>query len=164
VRNLIYPVPDPAFPFLGVHFTRMIKGGVEAGPNAVLALHREGYRKRSISPRDVLAYAGYAGFWRMAARHWRMGLGEVQRSFSRRAFVIALRRLLPELRVADVRPAGAGVRAQALEPSGKLVDDFRIVEADHMIHVLNAPSPAATASIAIGESIADMAQRAFGLA
>jgi (S)-2-hydroxyglutarate dehydrogenase len=164
VRNLIYPVPDPAFPFLGVHFTRMIGGGIEAGPNAVLALQREGYRKLAISPRDVLAYAGYGGFWRMAARHWRMGLGEVHRSFSRRAFVTALQRLLPELQVADVHPAGAGVRAQALEPSGKLVDDFRIVEAERMIHVLNAPSPAATASIAIGESIADMAQRAFGLA
>jgi L-2-hydroxyglutarate oxidase len=164
VRNLIYPVPDPAFPFLGAHFTRTIKGGIEAGPNAVLALRREGYRKRAISPRDVLTYACYSGFWRMASRHWRMGLGEVHRSLSRRAFVTALRRLLPELQVADVHPAGAGVRAQALDPSGKLVDDFRIVEAERMIHVLNAPSPAATASIAIGESIADMAQRNFGLA
>ncbi len=164
VRNLIYPVPDPAFPFLGVHFTRMIKGGVEAGPNAVLALRREGYRKGAFSPRDVLTYAGYGGFWRMASRHWRMGLSEIHRSLSRRAFVAALQRLLPELQVADVRPGGAGVRAQALDPAGRLVDDFHIVEAQRMIHVLNAPSPAATASIAIGESIADMAQRDFGLA
>jgi L-2-hydroxyglutarate oxidase len=164
VRNLIYPVPDPAFPFLGVHFTRMIAGGVEAGPNAVLALRREGYRKSAISARDVLTYLGYGGFWRMAARHWRMEAGEMYRSCSKRAFVGALQRLLPELRPADVHPGGAGVRAQALEPSGKLVDDFRIVEAERMIHVLNAPSPAATASIAIGETIAAMARKNFELA
>jgi (S)-2-hydroxyglutarate dehydrogenase len=164
VRNLIYPVPDPAFPFLGVHFTRMIEGGVEAGPNAVLAFAREGYRKSAFSLRDVLTYAGYPGFWRMASRHWRMGLGEVYRSYSKRALVGALRRLLPELRPADVQPGGAGVRAQALDPSGKLLDDFRIVEAERMIHVLNAPSPAATASLAIGETIAAMARRNFELA
>lgn len=163
VKNLIYPVPDPAFPFLGVHFTRMIKGGVEAGPNAVLAFKREGYRKWSVSPRDTLAFTCYPGFWRMASRHWRMSLGEMHRSWSKAAFVKALQRLLPELTPADVHPAGAGVRAQALEPSGKLVDDFRIVEAERMVHVLNAPSPAATASISIGETIADMAGTSFGL-
>ncbi len=164
VRNLIYPVPDPAFPFLGVHFTRMIKGGVEAGPNAVLAFKREGYSKWSVSPSDTLAFTFYPGFWRMASQHWRMSLGEMHRSWSKQAFVKALQRLLPELTTADVHPAGAGVRAQALEPSGKLVDDFRIVEAERQVHVLNAPSPAATASISIGESIAEMAEKNFGLA
>ncbi|HNX50105.1 MAG TPA: L-2-hydroxyglutarate oxidase [Thermoanaerobaculaceae bacterium] len=163
VKNLIYPVPDPEFPFLGVHFTRMIKGGVEAGPNAVLAFKREGYTKTSLSLRDLAAFATYGGFWRMAGKYWRMSLGEFHRSFSKAAFVKALQKLLPELGRDDVHPSGAGVRAQALEPSGKLVDDFRIVEAEHMVHVLNAPSPAATASIAIGESIAEMAAKSFGL-
>ncbi|HKZ82323.1 MAG TPA: L-2-hydroxyglutarate oxidase [Anaerolineae bacterium] len=163
VRNLIYPVPDPRFPFLGVHFTRMIHGGVEAGPNAVLAFRREGYRRSSFSARDTLSLFGYGGFWRMARRYWRTGLGEFYRSLSKQAFVKALQRLIPELRFEDVRPAGAGVRAQALGPGGSLVDDFRIVEADRMIHVLNAPSPAATASLSIGRTIADMAVRDFGL-
>ena len=163
VRNLIYPVPDPRFPFLGVHFTRMIHGGVEAGPNAVLAFRREGYRRSSFSARDALSLLGYGGFWRMARRYWRTGLGEFYRSLSKRAFVKALQRLLPGLRFEDVRRAGAGVRAQALEPGGALVDDFRIVEADRMIHVLNAPSPAATASLSIGRAIAEMAVRNFGL-
>jgi L-2-hydroxyglutarate oxidase len=163
VRNLIYPVPDPRFPFLGVHFTRMIRGGVEAGPNAVLAFKREGYSRTSFSAGDMAELLAYPGFWRMAARHWRMGLGEMYRSASTRAFVRALRRLVPELRLADVRPGGAGVRAQALDPGGALVDDFRIVEAERMIHVLNAPSPAATASISIGRTIAGMAARSFGL-
>jgi L-2-hydroxyglutarate oxidase len=163
VRNLIYPVPDPRFPFLGVHFTRMIRGGVEAGPNAVLAFRREGYRRTSFSLRDSAELVAYPGFWRMAARHWRMGFGEMHRSFSKRAFVRALRALVPELRDGDVHPSGAGVRAQALEPDGSLVDDFRIVEAERMIHVLNAPSPAATASISIGRTIAQMASRNFGM-
>ena len=149
VNNLIYPVPDPRFPFLGVHFTRKAGGGVEAGPNAVLAFKREGYRRSSFSPRDALDMARYAGFWRMASRYWRTGIGEFHRSFSRRAFVRALQRLAPELRYEDVRRAGAGVRAQALDAGGTLVDDFRIVEAERMIHVLNVPSPAATASISI---------------
>jgi L-2-hydroxyglutarate oxidase len=164
VRNLLYPVPDPQFPFLGVHFTRMIGGGVEAGPNAVLALRREGYGRWSFSPRDAAAVASYGGFWRMARRHWRAGMGELHRSLSTRAFVQALQRLVPEVRVTDVRRAGAGVRAQALEPNGLLVDDFRIVEAERMIHVLNAPSPAATASLSIGRSIADMAAGRLDLA
>ncbi|GAB4560793.1 MAG: L-2-hydroxyglutarate oxidase [Anaerolineae bacterium] len=159
IRHLVYPAPDPRFPFLGVHFTRMIDGKVEAGPNAVLAFKREGYTRSSFSARDVLAYLSYRGFWRMAARHWRMGLHEFYRSFSKRAFVAALQRLVPELTMKDVQPAGAGVRAQALEPDGRLSDDFRIVEAARMIHVLNAPSPAATASITIGRTIAEMALR-----
>jgi len=164
VKNLVYPVPDPRFPFLGVHFTRMIRGGVEAGPNAVLAFKREGYRRSSFSARDTLGLLSFAGFWRMAFRYWRMGLGEFYRSFSKRAFVVALQRLIPELRFEDVQPSGAGVRAQALESGGALVDDFRIVEADKMIHVLNAPSPAATASLSVGRVIAEMAARNFDLA
>jgi len=160
VKNLIYPVPDPKFPFLGVHFTRMVKGGVEAGPNAVLALKREGYTW-ALSVGDVFQYFTYSGFWHMAFKHWKMGFGEIHRSLSKAAFVKALQRLLPELRGEDVYRSGAGVRAQALEPDGKLSDDFRILEAPRMVHVLNAPSPAATASISIGQSIAAMAQKNF---
>jgi (S)-2-hydroxyglutarate dehydrogenase len=163
VRNLIYPVPDPRFPFLGVHFTRMIGGGVEAGPNAVLAFRREGYARTSVSVRDSLDMFAYAGFWRMAAKYWPMAVGEWHRSFSSRAFVKALRKLVPELRREDVHRSGTGVRAQALDPQGNLVDDFRIVEAERMVHVLNAPSPAATASISIGEAVAAMATRSFGI-
>jgi len=163
VNNLVYPVPDPAMPFLGVHFTRMIQGGIEAGPNAVLALKREGYRWTSLSLRDIFSYFFYGGFWKMAFRFWRNGLGETWRSLSKRAFVKALRKLMPELQMSDVHRAGAGVRAQALEPSGALSDDFRIVEAERMVHVLNAPSPAATASLAIGEHIAKLAEQRFDL-
>ncbi|HEY3381961.1 MAG TPA: L-2-hydroxyglutarate oxidase [Vicinamibacterales bacterium] len=163
VRNLVYPVPDPRFPFLGVHFTRMIRGGVEAGPNAVLAFRREGYTRTSFSLGDTLDLLAYPGFWRMGAKYWRMGLGEFHRSFSKAAFVRALQALVPELRDEDVHPGGAGVRAQALDPKGGLLDDFRIAEARRMIHVLNAPSPAATASISIGQTIAEMAVRSFGM-
>lgn len=163
VKHLIYPVPDPAFPFLGVHFTRMIHGGVECGPNAVLAFRREGYGKFSFSPKDALSTATYLGFWRMARQHWRMSLGEWHRSFSKSAFVRALQRLMPAITEADLAPGGAGVRAQALERSGKLVDDFRIQQTPRSIHVLNAPSPAATASLAIGETIARMAGEQFQL-
>jgi (S)-2-hydroxyglutarate dehydrogenase len=163
VKNLIYPVPDPRFPFLGVHFTRMIHGGVEAGPNAVLAFKREGYQRWNFSPQDTLRMLAYGGFWHMAAQYWKTGLGEMYRSFSQAAFVRALQRLVPELRFDDVRRAGAGVRAQAVEPNGVLVDDFRIVEAERMIHVLNAPSPAATASISIGKTIAQTAAKNFSL-
>jgi L-2-hydroxyglutarate oxidase len=163
VRNLIYPVPDPRLPFLGVHFTRMIDGSVEAGPNAVLALSRTGYSWRRFSPRDVVSMAGYLGFWRLCARFWRTGVGEIHRSLSKRAFVAALARLVPELTEEDVVPAGAGVRAQAVGRDGRLVDDFCIVEADRMIHVLNAPSPAATASLAIGEHLAELAAWRFEL-
>lgn len=164
VRNLIYPVPDPRFPFLGVHFTRMIHGGVEAGPNAVLALRREGYSKWSLSLRDLFSFAFYGGFWRMAWKYWKTGFGEMWRSFSKRAFVKALQGLVPELTVKDVKVGGAGVRAQALEPSGALADDFRIVEAERMFHVLNAPSPAATASLSIGKELAARAARSFSFA
>ncbi len=156
VKNLIYPVPDPRFPFLGVHFTRMMKGGVEAGPNAVLALKREGYTKKDFSFQDVAQMLFYSGFWKMASKYYRMGFEEFYRSFSKNAFVKALQKLVPEIQEDDIEPGGAGVRAQALAPDGKLIDDFRIVETDKMVHVLNAPSPAATASISIGEKIADM--------
>jgi (S)-2-hydroxyglutarate dehydrogenase len=163
INNLVYPVPDPAFPFLGVHFTRMIHGGVEAGPNAVLAFKREGYNKLSFSFKDTKEILGYKGFLLLAAKFMGMGLGEFYRSFSKAAFVRALQNLLPEITSNDIVPGGAGVRAQALENSGKLVDDFRIVQNERMIHVLNAPSPAATASISIGEKIAVMAEEQFGL-
>ncbi len=158
VKNLIYPVPDPQFPFLGVHFTRMVHGGVEAGPNAVLSFKREGYHRLSFDGRDSWETLTYGGFWKLARQHWQMGLGEFQRSFSKRAFVRALQRLIPELTLADVHPIEPGVRAQALAPNGFLIDDFHIVEARRMIHVLNAPSPAATASLSIGQTIARMYQ------
>ncbi len=164
VRNLLYPVPDPEFPFLGVHFTRMVGGGVEAGPNAVLALKREGYTRSSFSLRDTATTFAYPGFWRMARSYWRMGLGEYWRSFHKRAFVRALQALVPEIEPADLTPGGAGVRAQALDRSGRLLDDFRIVEGERQVHVLNAPSPAATASISIGATVAAAALRSFGLA
>jgi L-2-hydroxyglutarate oxidase len=154
VKNLIYPVADPRFPFLGVHFTRMIGGGAEAGPNAVPALAREGYTRTSFDPRDAWDTLTYSGFWRMAVRHMGMGLGEIHRSFSKRAFVKALQRLMPDLREEDLEEGGSGVRAQAMLPDGRLEDDFRIVTHGRAIHVLNAPSPAATASLAIGDRIA----------
>jgi len=159
VRALIYPVPDPRFPFLGVHFTRRIAGGVEAGPNAVLAWKREGYRKLDVSPRDLLDAFGFAGFWRMAGRQWRSALAEYHRSFSKAAFVHALQRLVPAIRSADLKPAGAGVRAQALDATGALVDDFRFVTGAGFIHVLNVPSPAATASLPVGAKIVDLREQ-----
>ena len=161
VKNLIYPVPDPRFPFLGVHFTKMIKGGVEAGPNAVLALKREGYTKKDFSLSDVAQMLFYSGFWKMASKYYRMGFDEFYRSFSKKAFVKALQKLIPEIQEDDIEAGGAGVRAQALAPDGKLIDDFRIVETDKMVHVLNAPSPAATASISIGNTIAQMVIKKF---
>jgi L-2-hydroxyglutarate oxidase len=154
VRNLIYPVPDPRFPFLGVHFTRRIEGDVEAGPNAVIAFKREGYRPWQVSVRDVAEWAGYEGFWKLARRYWRTGFAEWTRSFSKAQFVRALQKLVPSITARDLAPGGAGVRAQAVDRQGRLVDDFRITELRRAVHVLNAPSPAATASIAIGESIA----------
>ena len=163
VRALIYPVPDPRFPFLGVHFTRRISGKVDAGPNAVLAFRREGYRRTDFSARDVQSIFTNTGFWRMAAKYWRSGLGEFHRSFSKSAFVAALQQLVPEVRDSDLVPGGAGVRAQALTKQGALVDDFQFVAADHMLHVFNVPSPAATASIAIGRAIVEMAAKSFGL-
>ena len=158
VRNLIYPVPDPRFPFLGVHFTRMVLGGVEAGPNAVLAFRREGYRFFDFSLRDLWETVSWPGFRVMAWNHWRMGLAEMWRSLSKAAFHRALARLIPEIRMEDIRRAGAGVRAQAMDRSGKLLDDFHVVAGAGMVHVLNAPSPAATASISIGRKIADMVE------
>jgi L-2-hydroxyglutarate oxidase len=154
VRGLIYPVPDPRFPFLGVHLTRGIDGEVEAGPNAVLALRREGYERHSFSLRDTTETLRHPGFWRMASRHWRTGLDEMRRSGSRRLFAESLRRFVPEIRAEDLGGSGAGVRAQAIDNAGKLLDDFHIVEGPRQIHVLNAPSPAATSSLAIGEEIA----------
>ncbi len=161
VNNLIYPVPDPRFPFLGVHFTKMIGGGIEAGPNAVLAFKREGYTNKDFSFRDVAGMITYQGFWKMARQHYKMGFTEFRRSFSKRLFVESLQKLVPEIEYEDVYAEGAGVRAQALESNGKLVDDFRIIEAEKMIHVLNAPSPAATASLSIGNIIANKAISAF---
>lgn len=153
VRGLIYPVPDPAYPFLGVHFTRRVDGGVDVGPNAVLALAREGYRRRDVQPRDVAEVLGARGFRQLARRHWRMGLREMRGSLSRRAFLAEATTFIPELTVRDVEPAPAGVRAQAVDPDGSLVDDFRITDARGIVLVRNAPSPAATSSLAIAEHV-----------
>ena len=153
VRNLIYPVPDPQFPFLGVHFTRLIRGGIEAGPNAVLAFAREGYRKRDLNPRDLFDALTFPGLWRFLARHKRMSWDELRRSFSRKLFCAALQKLVPEIREDDLETGGSGVRAQAMSPDGTLVQDFAFVQRPRALHVLNAPSPAATASLAIGREI-----------
>ncbi len=162
VRAVIYPVPDPALPFLGVHFTRTVADRVAAGPNAVLAWAREGYRRRDVSWRDLAGTLSYGGFWKMARAHWRIGLAELGRSYSKRLFLQALRRLVPEVRAADLVPAGSGVRAQAVDATGRLLDDFHIVETPTAIHVLNAPSPAATACLAIGAEVAGRALRRLG--
>jgi (S)-2-hydroxyglutarate dehydrogenase len=154
-NHLIYPVPDPAFPFLGVHFTRMIGGGVECGPNAVLALSREGYRWRDIRPGDVAQTLAFQGFRKLAAKHWRTGIGEIWRSASKPAFVAALQKLIPSIRPSDLKPGRSGVRAQAVSADGVLIDDFVIDQTPRAIHVLNAPSPAATASLAIGQKIVE---------
>ena len=153
-RHLIYPVPDPSFPFLGVHFTRMIGGGVECGPNAVLAFAREGYTRTTLNVRDLVETLGYVGFRRLARKHLAAGLGEMWRSVSKAAFVRALQRLVPEIRAEHLVAAPAGVRAQAVRPDGGLVDDFALVPRGRVLHVLNAPSPAATASLAIADHIA----------
>ena len=154
VRHLIYPVPDPQFPFLGVHFTRLIHGGVEAGPNAVLAFAREGYRKTDINLRDLFDALTFPGLWRFLGQHRRMSWEELKRSFSQRLFCESLQKLVPDLRAADLETGGAGVRAQAMSADGALVGDFSFVQKNHALHVLNAPSPAATASLAIGGEIA----------
>ena len=154
-HNLIYPVPDPRFPFLGVHFTRMALGGVECGPNAVLAFAREGYKKTDLNLRDLFESLSYPGFLRMATRHWKMGLGEIWRSLSKGAFVTALKRLMPEIEKEHLKPAPSGVRAQALSRDGNLVDDFLILENERVVNVLNAPSPAATAALNIGRLVVD---------
>jgi L-2-hydroxyglutarate oxidase len=161
VNHLIYPVPDPAHPFLGVHFTRMIQGTVECGPNAVLALGREAYGKLEVNFRDLVESLTYPGFIRLAAAHWRVGAAEIWRSLSKRAFVRALQRLVPEIRADDLEPAPAGIRAQAVRPQGGMVDDFMLQEADGALNVCNAPSPAATASLNIGKLIADKVAARF---
>lgn len=161
VRNLIYPVPDPKFPFLGVHFTRTIHGGVEAGPNAVPAFAREGYTRYDVRWDELREMLGYPGFWAIARKYWRAGLYEIYRSISKEEFTRSLQKLVPAISEADLTPGGAGVRAQAVTPDGRLVDDFHFAGDDRSLHVLNAPSPAATASLAIGEYIAAEAARRF---
>jgi L-2-hydroxyglutarate oxidase len=163
VANLIYPVPDPEFPFLGVHFTRRLDGTVEAGPNAVLALQRGGDEALAFSKRDLFETLRFSGFRTLASRHWKTGAGEVWRAAFRPALARALRRLVPEIRASDLIPGGSGVRAQAVDAFGNLLDDFQIAEAERMLHVLNAPSPAATASLAIGRVLAEKAAERFGL-
>jgi L-2-hydroxyglutarate oxidase LhgO len=154
-RNLIYPVPDPKFPFLGVHFTRMIRGGVECGPNAVLAFAREGYRRTDINLADVAETLTYPGFLKMAFRHWRMGMGELWRSYNKWAFVHALKRLVPAIRAVDLEAIPAGVRAQLVVRDGTLLDDVVIRESDRVVNVGNTPSPAATASLKISKLIVE---------
>ena len=163
VKNLIYPVPDPEFPFLGVHFTRTVHGDVEAGPNAVLAFAREGYTLGTVKPGETIGLLGYAGFWHMARRYWKMGSYELYRSASKAAFVRSLQKLVPAIQIGDIQRGGAGVRAQAVSANGSLVDDFRISVAEGAVHVVNAPSPAATASLAIGRHIAGLAADTFRL-
>jgi L-2-hydroxyglutarate oxidase LhgO len=156
VRHLIYPVPDPQFPFLGVHFTRLIHGGIEAGPNAVLAFAREGYRKTDVNLRDLWDALTYRGLWRFLRRYPSMAWFELRRSFSRELFCRSLQRLVPEIRPEDLVTGGSGVRAQVIAPEGEIVQDFQLIARPNALHVLNAPSPAATASLAIGAEIAGM--------
>jgi L-2-hydroxyglutarate oxidase len=155
VKNLIYPVPNPDFPFLGVHYTRMTDGNIHCGPNAVLALKREGYSWKDISLRDMWDSLTYKGFWNLAKKNFGEGMKEVHRSLSKKAFTRSLQRLIPDVREEDLVPSHAGVRAQALMPDGKMVDDFLIVRGDKSVHVCNAPSPAATASIPIGRAVVE---------
>ncbi len=161
VKNLIYPVPDPNFPFLGVHFTRMIGGGIEAGPNAVLAFKREGYKKSDINIGELAETLAWPGFQKVAAKYWRTGFGEMYRSFSKSAFTKALQKLMPEIQKDDLISGGAGVRAQACDKNGGLLDDFSIIENSNSINVCNAPSPAATSSLAIGETVASLVLKRF---
>ena len=163
VNGLIYPVPDPAFPFLGVHFTRTVHGYTEAGPNAVLAFAREGYTIGKVNVRELARTFSYPGFWRLTLRYWRMGSQELYRSVSKRAFLKAAQRLLPDVRLEDLVNRGSGVRAQAVDRKGRLLDDFVISRSNNAVHVRNAPSPGATASLAIGRHIVDVAQETFGL-
>jgi L-2-hydroxyglutarate oxidase LhgO len=163
VRNLIYPVPNPQFPFLGVHFTRMIHGGVECGPNAVFTFKREGYGKTDFNFKDTFEALTYKGTWKLFYKHWRFGLDEYKRAFSKKLFLNRLRHLIPSLEMDDLVPGRAGVRAMALDPDGEMIDDFRIERHGNALHVLNAPSPAATASLAIGTAVCEMAAEQFGL-
>ena len=162
VRALIYPVPDPRFPFLGVHFTRRTYGNVDAGPNAVFAFKREGYRTGDFSLRDTLESLLFPGFWRVAAKHWKSGKDEMRRAVSKASFVAGLQRLVPEIQAADLVPGGSGVRAQAITRAGALVDDFQFSQSPRMLHLYNVPSPAATASIAIGQAVVEMAAKSWG--
>ncbi|MGN6437001.1 MAG: L-2-hydroxyglutarate oxidase [Agriterribacter sp.] len=164
VKNLIYPVPNPQFPFLGVHFTRMIKGGVECGPNAVFVFKREGYNKTDFNLKDTADAFSYGGTWKFFAKHWRFGLDEYRGAFSKAYFLKRLQKLIPSLEADDIVPARAGVRAMALAPEGKMIDDFKIEAKHNAIHVLNAPSPAATAALAIGKAVEEMATKQFNLA
>ncbi|WP_114751917.1 L-2-hydroxyglutarate oxidase [Pleomorphovibrio marinus] len=159
VKNLIYPVPDPNFPFLGVHFTRMMKGGVEAGPNAVLAFKKEGYKRSDFDMKEFISSVTWPGLQKVASKYWKTGLGEYKRSFSKKAFTIALQELIPDVQESDLEEGGAGVRAQACDKHGGLLDDFAIQESAHAIHVLNAPSPAATSALSIGETIAELGMK-----
>ena len=159
VNHLIYPVPDSKFPFLGVHFTRLIHGGIEAGPNAALAFSREGYTRTDINLADLIDATTFPGFWRFIAKHPKMNLDEIRRTFSKKRFCESLQRLVPEIRMNDLIPAGAGVRAQAMSPEGTLIQDFEFVEREGALHVLNAPSPAATASLAIGGEVAQRVKK-----
>lgn len=161
VKNLIYPVPDPNFPFLGVHFTRMIGGGIEAGPNAVLAFRREGYTKRDVHLAELGESLAWPGFQKVAMKYWKTGMGEMYRSFSKSAFTKALQKLMPEIREQDLSPGGAGVRAQACDRNGGLIDDFLILENEYAVNVCNAPSPAATSSLSIGDTVSDLALKRF---
>ena len=161
VNGLIYPVPDPAFPFLGVHFTKRIDGTVEAGPNAVLAFAREGYRKNNFNFIDLMETITYGGFLKLASKYWKVGMGEMYRSFSKNAFTKALQELLPEIQKDDLIDGGSGVRAQAIDRNGKIIDDFSIIHTEKALHVCNAPSPGATSSIAIGETITSMLKESF---
>ncbi len=161
VRHLIYPVPDPRFPFLGVHFTRMIHGGVECGPNAVFTFKREGYDKKDFNLKDTLEALTYRGTWKLFCRHWRHGLEEYRRAFSKKLFLYRLRRLIPSLQMHEIKPGRSGVRAMALDKEGNMIDDFKIEYHDRALHILNAPSPAATACLAIGTTIRLMAEKYF---
>ncbi|HET8859171.1 L-2-hydroxyglutarate oxidase [Marivirga sp.] len=161
IKNLVYPVPDPNFPFLGVHFTRMINGGIEAGPNAVLAFKREGYRKSLFNLVELGESLAWPGFQKVAAKYWKTGFGEMYRSFSKSAFTKSLQKLLPDITEDDLTPGGAGVRAQACDRNGGLIDDFLILEERNAINVCNAPSPAATSSLSIGDHVSDLALKRF---
>lgn len=163
VKNLIYPVPNPKFPFLGVHFTRMIQGGVECGPNAVFVFKREGYGKTDFSMKDTLEAFSFGGTWKFFAKHWRFGVDEYRRAFSKRLFLERLRALIPDLQMDDLVPGRAGVRAMALAPEGEMIDDFKIIHHGNALHVVNAPSPAATASLAVGAEVARQAEELFSL-
>jgi len=161
VNGLIYPMPNPAFPFLGVHFTKMVRGAVECGPNAVFAFKREGYDKLSFDMEETIETLNFPGFYNLATKYWKMGLDEWYRSFSKRAFVKDLQKLIPSIRTEHLKPSPSGVRAMALKPNGEILDDFQFEVTDREIHVLNAPSPAATAGLAIGDEILKRAENTF---